>query len=244
MDNTIDDIFTEDSSENESETYNSESRESRESSESDNESITKIEDDIELLEHQTIAIEYLVAKCTEQKGLLVNHYQGTGKMITGIFFLKNYPKYKKTILCPKALITQWQYNSEKLNLDNNYISFEDIKEIYEDGDELNKLIENLKNNIVIIDEAHNLIEILQDKYNEIDYVILDEHAKKRTAKFMKDNLENQKKFIKFIEMFYKCKKILLLTGTPIINDTSDIRWLINIAAGKKSSTIYTKVAVS
>lgn len=191
---------------------------------------------IELLEHQKNVIKYLVSKCTKQKGLLVNHYQGTGKTLLALFFLKNFPKQKKIVLCPSGLIPQWETAAEKIDLKvDRYISFEDLRKIFhenedeEDQEDEIDYLNLIKDSIFIVDEAHNLLKIVFNNYR-IDSDVLDKIKDKKEIIIRN---KEQQKFMDFINMIYSCKKILLLTGTPVIDDISDIRWLINFAAGKK-----------
>lgn len=186
---------------------------------------------IQLLEHQKITIQYLVSKCKEQKGLLVNHYQGTGKMITGVFFLKNFTN-KKVILCPSSLIGQWENAADKINLKIDYfISFEQLEELYDDFNEESflKIKEIINDSIFVVDEAHNFLKIIENIYPETIQL----NDEKKSQKNNKKNKKYKQIFKWFIEMIYSCKKILLLTGTPVLKKLTDIKWLINFAAGKK-----------
>lgn len=70
-----------------------------------------------------------------QKGLLVNHYQGTGKTMTGCYFMKNFTN-KKVVLLPKALKDEWLKSTSTMGLDVEFIFFEDIDI---DSEELDKV---------------------------------------------------------------------------------------------------------
>jgi hypothetical protein len=191
-----------------------------------------------ILEHQKIPVEYIVAKCINQKGLLVNHYQGTGKTMTGCYFMKNF-KEKKVILLPKALKDEWIKTTEQMNLNVKFIFFEDIDF---DNDDIKDILEELSNiindSILVVDEAHNLIKIIDEYYdnlsnsNDYESTPKTSEEKRRAIENEKKYVEQKKTFIYFINILQSCKKIMLLTGTPIISEISDIRYLINIAAGK------------
>lgn len=174
---------------------------------------------IKLLEHQIKPIEYLVARCQKQHGLILNHYMGTGKTITGIVFLKNFPNEKKTIILPRGFESIWKAEANKLGLSPDtitFITFDQLSnfEIYK---------KDIENSICIVDEAHNLYKIIYDLY-EIQSFDKEQKIKPR--------------LIEFIDLLYSTKKILLLTGTLIKGrQLSDIRWLINIAAGKENSVV-------
>ena len=199
-------------------------------------------DKINLLSHQKEAIEYLVAKCRKQKGLLVNHYQGTGKTITGIFFAKNYPNAKVVILAPKALKSLWQTAATNNDLKiRRFVSYEELDDIFENNsqDKLFELFELFHNCVLIADEAHNIIKLLDNMYMEASDNLMDEkdpslskEDQRRAKNVNKDILTKRINVIDCLEIFKMCQKIMLLTGTPILDNVSDIRWLINIAAGK------------
>ena len=89
-----------------------------------------------------------------------------------------------------------------------YYSYSDIKNINRE------LLENMKNSIIICDEAHNLVKVLKDLLN---------------SPFDEDKLK-AKRFISSLDGVFK---IILSTGTPINTDSkSQIAPLINIVAGK------------
>jgi hypothetical protein len=53
---------------------------------------------------------------------------------------------------------------------------------------------------------------------------------------LKEQNENiisyRNKLKKYLELFNNCKKLLFLTGTPVKKNVEDIRWFINLSAGK------------
>lgn len=160
-------------------------------------------ENIKLLEHQIKSNEYIISRCKRQHGLIINHYMGSGKTITGLVFLKNYPLMKKVIILPKSLINVWKSEAKKFDIkDIIYIPFDKLH-VFE------KYKDDIKDSICIVDEAHNLYSYI-DIFKEKDTRLID-----------------------FINTLYSTKKILLMTGTLIRrNNLTDIRWLINIAAGK------------
>lgn len=167
---------------------------------------------ISLLEHQTIPIEYLIARCKNQKGLLVNHYMGTGKTIIALTFLKNFKSNKKVIVSPRSIKNHWITETKKLNITNvSFITFDELENF-------ENFQETIKDSICVVDEAHGLYPLF-DKFE-----------------FEKAIDEKKYRLIKFIDFFYSTKKILLMTGTLVTKmgaeGLADIRWLINLSAGK------------
>lgn len=237
------DIFYDSSSEYESES------ESNSKSDTDIESVDYTT--IKLLKHQKDVIKYLVGKCRNQKGMLVNHYQGTGKTTTGLYFVKNYPKYKKVIIAPDSLKSMWQqaFKNNELNIKNLYfLSFDQINELFQENDDeiykrqLIKIRLILQDSILLVDEAHNLINIIENNYEiateeslqDINEIGIQIKERKRRKQNNKEIIFYKQKVKDFFDLFKICKRNMLLTGTPVTNDLSDIRWLINIASGKNT----------
>ena len=120
---------------------------------------------ITLLPHQIKPLEYIIARCRKQHGLILNHYMGTGKTITGIVFLKNFPKEKKVIILPKGLENIWRTEAKKLDLDTKNIKFITFSEL----DNFEKYTEYIKDSICIVDEAHNLYNTIGNLQNLFEY---------------------------------------------------------------------------
>jgi SNF2 family DNA or RNA helicase len=157
---------------------------------------------IKLLSHQINASDFLIKKCINQKGLIIYHTVGSGKTITALLFLKYYQNAKRLLIIPEELRIVWENESKKVNIDIN-----DIKIMtYTNIEKKIKNI-NLSEYIVVCDEAHQISNII-------------------------NKLQLQKDKIALITKLQSTKKILLLSGTPIYNNLLDIRYLINIAAGK------------
>ena len=154
--------------------------------------------------HQLNISRYLASQNRKQKGLLAIHGVGTGKTISGLAFIQNYPKKKVVILLPKGLEVSWENEMKALNIVN---SKDRIHFVY--YDDFNTFMQNnntFSDYILIADEAHKLVQLIRLlNQNEIEV------------------------FFNKLESFFK---ILLLTGTPIYESEDDLKWLINIAAGK------------
>lgn len=181
------------------------------------------------LDYQLKPIEYLVAKCDKQHGLILNHLLGTGKTFTGILFFKNYQnsKRKKIVILPNGVQNIWIREAKILGItDIEFITYTELANCDYKNKE-NVCSKKLKNAIVIIDECHNLYKII-NKLQQLD--VNPRNPKSDTYK--KSDFNENQYLINFINMFNNTKKILLLSGTLITDSIYDIRWLVNIAAGK------------
>lgn len=161
---------------------------------------------MDLLPHQYRAIERIVARCKKQHGLLLYHLMGTGKTLTSIVIMMNFPKNDIAIFCPRNLTYVWTKEIKKYDFQHPKDLNIQIHENIFDAD--------LKNKIVVIDEVHNLVSMFLTN-------------------------DDQNRIIEFIEKLKHAHKVILLTGTPIYNDITDLSILVNMAAGKKIGP-YTK----
>jgi hypothetical protein len=196
---------------------------------------------IKLLPHQLAPLKYLVSRCKNQHGLIINHTMGSGKSYLGAFFAKNYPNKKIIIVHPKGLENIWKDATEQLKVDKVILlTYDKLKELFRT--QYKKLKELFNDSILIIDEAHNLLNIINNitpstfnTDNEDESSKFDKNKGKAVKIKNKEKIKDEEKniLIKFLDIFKVSKKVLLLTGTPVINGLADIRWLINISAGKK-----------
>lgn len=158
---------------------------------------------INLLDHQLKPIDYL-EKNPDVKGLLINHYLGTGKTYLAIGFAERNPFKNIVILAPSFLISHWQKNINSYGVTNNsrykLISHEDPSEI---------LSLNLENTILIIDESHRLINKISSPQPSVAEL-----------------------YSKLYLMIRKSNRILSLTGTPIYGNPVDLSYQINLVSGK------------
>lgn len=202
-------------------------------------------ENIRLLNHQIKPIEYIVARCKKQHGLILNHFMGTGKTLTALVFLKNYPNDKKVIILPKGFESIWKNEAKKLDILIDTITFITFNDLYSNFESYNKL---LKDSICIVDEAHNLYTVFNNllddkKIQEMTekYKTQDSDDTKPKSQQIKLNLKKKiilPRILNLINLLYSTKKILLLTGTLVTNNqVTDIRWLINIAAGKDTPPV-------
>ena len=164
---------------------------------------------------------------TSQKGLLVNHYMGTGKTLTGLnlisYFLEKYDDKRIVLTVPIAIKGVWIKEIKKRIKNYNevfnkleIIFYEDFNSFVNDNKKtkenfITSFIQNkksLKDFILILDEGHHLVEYIRNKYKKIDRL----------------NILNKLK---------KFHKIILMTGTPFFQDVYDIVYITNIVSGKE-----------
>ena len=105
--------------------------------------------------HQIIPINYLSKK--SNRGLIVNHYMGSGKTFIGLGFANKFKHKQIIIIVPNSIKFVWE-----TEIKNNNFDFENL--IILGYDDIFNLLElkNIKDSVIIIDEAHNLINIIKD----------------------------------------------------------------------------------
>lgn len=160
--------------------------------------------EIKLLEHQRKTIKYLEQECVNQKGLLLWHYMGTGKTLTGLFWLnhiiKNYSD-RYFIFCPPLIASSWITNSKKMNFSLNYsriLNYLDLRIMIEKKDP------KIKNSFIVFDEAQYLIDIIKQ-------------LNKTNNNYMEVN-----------NYLRQCNKLLLLTGTPFEKNEMNLAYYLNL----------------
>ena len=162
-------------------------------------------DKVTLLPHQYYPIDYL-HKHPEVKGLLINHYLGTGKTYLALGFTESFPNKEVIIIVPQFLVSNWVTQMHSFGIkDPDRFQIITLNEAPEklSGKDLSKTI-------LIIDEIHKLVKKVQDP--------LPTEREKYTHLYL--NLQ-------------KSERILALTGTPIFSDASDIVYLLNLVSGQK-----------
>ena len=178
---------------------------------------------LSLRPHQKKVVKYL----DNHDGLLVIHGTGTGKTLTSVTasqcFLDNNPNSKVVVVSPASLVHNFKKEMLKYKNINHsdryeFYSYDKfLRNMYDNGFKdkyKGKYIEdyrnlkyfkpiNLKGNMIIIDEAHNI----------------------RNFK--------TKKSIAVVLASYSASKRIVLSATPIVNNLSDLTAIINIVNGKK-----------
>ncbi len=159
---------------------------------------------ISLLPHQEAPINYLVEH-PEVKGLLINHYMGTGKTFLAIGFAERFPEKPVIVLAPRFIEGHWLQQMKQFGVKNTqrfeFVSYHDAPQ---------KLIgRDLSKTILIMDEAHNLVRLIKSS-----------------------NQEQNKRYSDLYLNLQKSNRILALTGTPLYSNEHDIAPLVNLVSGK------------
>ena len=170
--------------------------------------------------HQLFVINYLNPE-TPYKGLLAFHEVGSGKTFTGIgTIIKNYEIGIKTfILLPASLKDTWNNEITKFYkevLDTpvvpedllNYIKFISYNVPYSN---IESELKDLKNNFLVVDESHTFISYMVKRINK----------KAELYKLL-------------MNPNYRPKKILFLSGTPLINTPFEMAKTFQILSGNEN----------
>ncbi len=190
---------------------------------------------VALQPHQIQFAKSFVEMCKNKKsdkhGAIAVHSLGSGKTLTAITtsqcYLKLYPNDIVIIITPASLITNFQKEMIKWGVENpekyHFFTYDAFK---------NNPI-NCSNSLLIIDEAHNLRTEVK----------LSDKAKKAigTKKMKKGDYGEKNKGLKaadIINCAKKARKILLLTGTPVVNDLYDIENLMAMIHKRNPLTRY------
>lgn len=155
--------------------------------------------------HQIIPVHYLYTN-SNQKGLLINHFVGTGKTYLSMFFTELYEKESVIIIGPSYLEANWIDSLKNFPVRDlsryEFIAYRDAPQ---------KLLgRDLSKTLLILDEAHNLTRYLTSYRTKI-----------------------QSSYTDLYLSLFEAYKILALTATPIQNNEADIAYLLNLVMGKK-----------
>ncbi len=163
--------------------------------------------------HQKKVVERVVARCQNQNGLFLYHHMGTGKTLTALSIFLNFPKDECIVFCPKDILFVWEEEIIKHNFHQRMKEIRQESEINNKGRiqiKSHKALDDadIKNKIVVIDEAHHVINAMR-------------------------STKDPKYAMMLLQKLKQPKKIILLSGTPISKDISDFPFFINIAAQKE-----------
>jgi SNF2 family DNA or RNA helicase len=157
-------------------------------------------------------------------GIIAVHSLGSGKTLTAITtsqcYLEKYPGDKVVVITPASLIESFKHEMIKWGVQNmdkyEFYSFDGFK---------NKPTP-CKNSLLIVDEAHNLrttIKLADSDAKNIG------KTKKSPAKKGKGKENKKSVGLKVAEVIHCAKyarRVLMLTGTPVVNDAYDIENLM------------------
>ena len=170
---------------------------------------------IKILEHQ-IKVLQKVKKLIKKKkrGLLLFHALGSGKTITTLNIIK-YFIYKKKIkvfyiICTNYLIDNWKKECEIMNIDYTkfliFINIDDINNIL-------NIQSDKKTKMIIIDEAHIIL-----------------------SKYIHSNKYDINDKLNLYQKLYSCFFTIYITGTPIIENITDLNIFENLCSEKNLLT--------
>lgn len=194
---------------------------------------------IEMLPHQIDTVERIVAKCQKQKGMILFHEMGTGKTLTALGILLNYRHEQTVIFCDKTLTYTWQKEMKKIDFENLKQNMDSLHTTSTNNDNKNNKNNDKKvvrTELKNYDKSNLLNNKVLENYDYQDKIVIIDEAHNIAHLLKKINI---KKANTLLENFKKCKKIILLSGTPIFETFTDLSVLINIAAGKHIITYNT-----
>jgi superfamily II DNA or RNA helicase len=162
-----------------------------------------------ILLHQIYPSYFLAVEQPDQKGLLINHYMGTGKTTTGIQFMYTFYQKKKIIVLPSYIKAVWEKEIQGYGFgremeehglgEYTFLFYEEVLDFFQKN-------KDIRDTILIMDEGHHIVELLKQTYTSAEVITV-------------------------LSGLKKMDKIMLMTGTPFSMDEFDITYLINIVAG-------------
>ena len=172
--------------------------------------------------HQQIVAEFM--RDTKRKGLVIVHKVGTGKTMTSLVtaqcLLSQSPNSKVVVITPKVIVEQFGRELQKLNLHPHIASririFPHVTWLkrYESG------IEDAKNAILIVDEAHKF-----KGQNKIDQY---GQEKSKLARLLSEAAQ-------------EANKVLLLTATPLENGIEETINYVSFTNDRNITKEYAKM---
>ena len=161
-----------------------------------------------LSEHQIRVARYL----ENHKGLIAVHGIGTGKTLTAVStsqcFLDKFPDSKVIVISPAALVANFKKGMEEYGLGPDHRKYEFYS--YEAFARRENVAAHCRDNLLIVDEAHNLRTLVEGKKG--------------------------KKAAQALSCARAAGRILLLTATPFVNTDMDLNNLLALAKGTEPMT--------
>jgi len=181
-----------------------------------------------LYPHQEIAINYLL----ENRSLALFFEPGAGKTRIPILLQKKLENYDMLVFLPASLRTNFEREVKKLGLDSskiNYISSNSDKLIESFNNTLKMYKEkNIRNVIFVFDEAHEISRRFANKLKNFY------NGTPKEKEYAKDLVECYNNIVSLNDnKQFDDTKIIMMTGTPILNEVFEIVPMINILYGIK-----------
>jgi hypothetical protein len=101
----------------------------------------------------------------KQHGLLLYYNMGTGKTIAALALILNYPEYVVNIICPNDIQFIWENEIKRIPAIRNKINFYSYEKI---STFFNR--NTFTNELIIMDEAHNIVNLLVENTNKISLI--------------------------------------------------------------------------
>ena len=182
-----------------------------------------------LFDYQQLVYNYLINR--DNRGLLIYHSVGSGKTLSAVSVAEYFRKLNRDILilAPKSLHQNFKNNIKKYNRNT---TDEDIEKGY-------KFVTSNASNMIKQLDTNERLDIQLNELNKINIdgkiIIVDE------AHTLGNSIVNgSKNANEFYDMVLNAKniKVILLTATPIVNDSFELSPLLNMVNGKiqKGST--------
>jgi hypothetical protein len=183
-----------------------------------------------LFKHQKFPLNFL-KRCKEQHGMILAHYMGTGKTLTALEIVKELNNKNVIVATPHGLANQWVKEINQVEGLNDF-NFRFLT--YQDFLKFEEFSQEIEDAVVILDEGHHIIDVVEnllyyDERNKVKERINDKGKLDYSVTF-KNVSDNRT--MSFLNMFRDANKVLILSGTPFMDGIEDIRYLINIVAGK------------
>ena len=176
----------------------------------------------EFKEHQQVGIRWMIGNEKEGIGGMLCDDMGLGKTIQMAGLIKNGVRKlgeETLLIAPVAVLEQWKAVVKRSKM-NIYVPAKSGVSWIIDGKKL-----SLAPNVYVIGYEAALRKTTLVKAYSWDRVIYDE-----AHRMGSDNTSSK------LALLLKCKRIWLLTGTPIVNKVKDLRTLLEIAGIKCPAT--------
>jgi superfamily II DNA or RNA helicase len=162
-----------------------------------------------LLPHQSDALRMMVEE--RRRGMLLYHCMGSGKTISALSIgaaLRSRREINEiVVLCPVNVKKAWEKEAHRCGMLVHVMTHNSFKHAFKFTDKT----------LLIVDEAHNFRTKIS--------------SKKKTLGLVKDvRLETQKSY-QLLQLASRVSRVLLLSGTPIVNSHHDLRNLVMAMKG-------------